>query len=148
MLQPWYGWGSVQPQSTIVESWASARVIPKQMHWYHSKQVRRCTISLRVEHWVFSPCQNTHKEASNAPHFQGRRGHMWLKLLPCPGSGSQIIWKGSTNSFSWEQQEGEPSFSLYHTAPSSLQCCCIGFFKEQAAKATCNSSKITLRCQN
>lgn len=146
MSRPWYGWGSVQPQSTIVESWASARVIPKQMQWYQSKQVRHCTISLRVKNWEFSPRQNTHKEASNAPHFQGRRGQMWLKLLPCPVSGSQMMWKGSTNSFSWEQQGGH-SFSLYHTAPSSLQCCCIGFLKKPAAKATCNSSEITLRCQ-
>lgn len=147
MSRPWYGWGSEQPQSTIVESWASARVIPKQTQWYHSKQVRHCTISFRVENWVFSPRQNTHKEASNAPHFQGRRRHMWLKLLSWPVSGSQMMWKGSSNSFSWEQQQGGPSFSLYHTAPSSLQCCCIGFFKKPTAKTTCKSSKITLKCQ-
>lgn len=143
MSWPWYGWGSVQPQSTIVESWASARVIPKQTLWYHSRQVRPCTISLRVENWVFSPRRNTLKETSCA----GRRGHMWLKLLPWPVSGSQMMWKGSTNSSSLEQQQGRPSFSLYHTALSSLQCCCIGFFKKPAAKATCNSSKTTLKCQ-
>ena len=74
-----YGWGNVQPQSTMVESLASSKEMPKQTQWYHSKQVRHCTISLRLECWVLNPRQNTHKKASNAPHFHGRRGHMWLK---------------------------------------------------------------------
>ena len=86
-----YGWGNVQPQSTMVESLASSKEMPKQTQWYHSKQVRHCTISLRLECWVLNPRQNTHKKASNAPHFHGRRGHIWLKVFPCSVSGSQMM---------------------------------------------------------
>ena len=134
-----YGWGNVQPQSTMVESLASSKEMPKQTQWYHSKQVRHCTISLRLECWVLNPRQNTHKKASNATHFHGRRGHIWLKVFPCPVSGSQMMWKGPSSLSGWKQQGGL-CFVLYHTAPDSSQCCCIGFFKKPAAKVACKSS--------
>ena len=119
-----YGWGNVQPQSTMVESLASSKEMPKQTQWYHSKQVRHCTISLRLECWVLNPRQNT--QCTTLP---------WQK-------GAYMV-EGVSLFCKWQPDDDV----LYHTAPDSSQCCCIGFFKKPASKVTCKSSLKKCGCQ-
>ena len=128
------GQGSKQPQSIIVLSLASCKLIPKHEQWYHLLHVRHCTITLESLCSLLKPRQNIQFLKTIASHFQERRGLIWLKLFPWPVSGNQRTCRGFLLPPS--KQHGGFSTVLQNAAPSrtQLKCWCIGTFKNPTVR--------------